>query len=71
MTDAWDDMIARSDAELCAEIDADRIAYLQHLMQGNVDACIRIEKRWGLFGLSPQQVSEQLAELSKPEGGAA
>lgn len=69
MTDHWDTMIEKDDAELLAEIKADMAAYTFHLRAGNVAACISIEKKYGLFGLSPQQVSEQLAEMSKPEGG--
>lgn len=72
MTDSWDAMIAGDDDEVTAEIAADKAAYGYHLRDGNVDACIKIEKKYGLFGLSPQQVSEQLAEMAKPaEGGAA
>lgn len=71
MTDPWDAMISGADAEVAAEIRADAVAYTRHLIAANTDACIRIEKKYGLYGLSPQQVSEHLAEMSKPEGGAA
>jgi hypothetical protein len=71
MTDAWDEMISKDDAELVAEIKADLAAYAYHMRDGNVDACIAIEKKYGFFGLSPQQVSEQLCEMSKPEGEGA
>jgi hypothetical protein len=71
MTDAWDSMIAGSDAEVCAEIEADRVAYTKHLGRNEIDACIRIEKKYGLFGLSPEHVSSELAEMAKPEGGGA
>jgi len=68
MMDAFDIMIAGDDAEVCAEIAADKAAYAFHMRDGNVDACIAIEKKYGLFGLSPQQVSEQLAEMATPAG---
>ena len=72
MTDAWDAMIAGDDAEVAAEISADAAAYTQHFLAGRLDGCIAIEQKYGLFGLSPQQVSEQLCEMSKPaEGGDA
>ena len=66
MTDTWDSMIAGSDAEVCAEIEADRVAYTKHLARNETDACIRIEKKYGLFGLSPEHVSNELAEMAKP-----
>lgn len=72
MNVSWDAMIAGDDAEVAAEIAADAVAYTRHLIANRIDACIAIEKKYGLFGLSPQQVSEQLVEMSKPsEGGTA
>ncbi len=71
MTDSWDAMIAGDDEEVAAEISADAVAYTRHFLAGYLEGCIAIEKKCGLYGLSPQQVSEQLAEMSKPEGGAA
>lgn len=67
----WDTMIAGADAEVAAEIKADGAAYAFHMRGGNVAACVTIEQKYGLFGLSPQQVSEQLHEMSLPIGGAA
>jgi hypothetical protein len=69
MTDPWDEMISGDDAEVSAEIAADLAAYTKHLARGEFDACIRIEKKYGLFGLSPQMVSEQMAEMAKPTVG--
>ncbi len=71
MSDSWDAMIAGDDAEVSAEIRADAVAYTRHFLAGHLEGCIAIEQKYGLYGLSPQQVSEQLAEMSKPEGGAA
>jgi hypothetical protein len=72
MTDAWDTILAQDDAELLAKIKADKAAYAFHVRDGNVAACIEIEQKYGLYGLSPQQVSEQLHEMAQPiEGGAA
>jgi hypothetical protein len=69
MTDHWDTMIEKDDAELVAEISADKAAYTFHMCAGNVSACIDIEKKYGLYGLSPQQVTQQLHEMSQPMGG--
>lgn len=63
--DAFDFMIAGDDAEVAAEIAADLNAYTRHLASSETDACIAIENKYGLFGLSPQQVSECLAEMAK------
>lgn len=71
MTDAWDTILLQDDAELVAEIKADTAAYTFHRHAGNVAACVSIERKYFLHGLSPDQVSEQLTEMSKPEGGAA
>jgi hypothetical protein len=72
MTVDWDAMIAGDDAEVAAEIAADANTYARHFMAGRQDDCRVIAQKYGLFGLSPQQVSEQLAEMSKPmEGGTA
>lgn len=72
MTDPWDTMLAQDDAELVAEIKADKAAYAFHMHAGNVAACVTIEQKYGLYGLSPQQVSEQLHEMALPiERGVA
>lgn len=69
MTDAWDFMIAGSDAEVSAEIGADAIAYGKLLAAGDERGCLAIEEKYGFVGLPPQAVSEHLAEMAKPEGG--
>lgn len=69
MTDAWDFMIAGSDAEVSAEIATDLAAYTKWLARGETDACIRIEKKYGLFGHTPEAVTTILAEMAKPEAG--
>lgn len=72
MIDPWDDMIASDDATSEAEIAADLAAYTKWLGRGETDACIRIEKKYGLFGHTPEAVSTILAEMAKPaQGGAA
>ena len=72
MADPWDEMLEQDDAEVVAEIKADMVAYTLHLAAGNISACIAIEKKYGLYGLSPQHVSEQLHAMTLPiEGGAA
>lgn len=72
MTDAWDTMLTQDDAELLAEIKADEAAYAYHHHAGDVAACVTIEQKYGLYGLSPLQVSEQLHEMTLPiEGGVA
>jgi hypothetical protein len=71
MTDPWDTMIEGDEAEVIAEIRSDMIAYSVHMLSNNTAAAIAIEQKYGLYGLSPQQVSEQLHEMTLPEGGAA
>lgn len=72
MTDTWDKMIADDDADLVAEIKADAVKYVTHLLTSNVAAAVVIEKKYGLYGLTPQQVSDQLHAMTQPvEGGAA
>jgi hypothetical protein len=71
MIDAWDQMLADDDADLVAEIKADAVRYTTHMLTGNTDAAILIEKKYGLYGLSPQQVSEQLHAMTLPIGGLA
>lgn len=39
------------------EARADLVAYAKALVTGNTDAAVRIEKRWHLYGYSPQIVS--------------
>jgi hypothetical protein len=72
MMHPWDAMIEGDDAEVAAEIATDAAAYGKLLAAGDDRGCIEIEQKYGLTGLTPQQVSEHLAEMSKPaEGGAA
>lgn len=71
MTDHWDTMIEKDDADLVAEIKADGAAYAFHRHAGNVAACTDIEKKYGLSGNSPQQVSQHLHEMALPIGGEA
>lgn len=61
--DGWDFMIAGDEAEVAEEIRADALAYVKHLVDGNEQACIRIEEKYGLFGLTPEMVSTTLAEM--------
>ena len=67
--DVWDFMIAGDDADVAAEITADAKAYTRHLAAAETEACIAIEKKYGLFGLSPELVSECLADMANPTPG--
>ncbi|CAN7381983.1 hypothetical protein LJR220_003399 [Bradyrhizobium sp. LjRoot220] len=72
MSMSWDSMIAGDDAEVSAEIAADASAYAQLCEIDDSRGCLTIEEKYGLAGLPPQQVTEILAEMAKPdEGGAA
>jgi hypothetical protein len=71
MTDPWDAMIEGDDDEVAAEIRADAVNYTRHFLAGQTDSCVVIEQKYGLYGLSPEQVSEQLCEMSKPTPGGA
>jgi hypothetical protein len=46
------------------EARADLAAYTACMMRGDENGCNRIEAKYGLFGLSPQRVSEELAEIA-------
>ena len=48
-----------------AECKADLAAYVKYLAQGAVNSCVAIEKKYGCFGLTPQQVCEELAFLAE------
>lgn len=61
--DGLDYLIAGDDAEVAEEIRADALAYVKHLVDGNKQACIRIEEKYGLVGMTPEQVSTTLAEM--------
>lgn len=69
MADTWDEMLANADAAILAEINADKAAYAKYTAAGNTAAATGIEKKYGLYGLSPQQVAEQLHQMALPEGG--
>jgi hypothetical protein len=56
--------IAQSDSELEAQARVDLTKYIACMMRSDTDGCIAIEKRYGLYGLSPQQVSEELFEIA-------
>lgn len=71
MADGWDTMIEGDDAEVAAEISADKASYAFHRHAGNVASCTEIERKYGLHGLSPCQVLKELGEMSLPIGGAA
>lgn len=45
----------------------DAAAYMKAMIAGQVDACIRIEQRHGLFGYPPEIVSVGLAAADKGE----
>jgi hypothetical protein len=45
-----------------AEIEADIAAYNAGMMANDVDACLKIERRYHLDGYSPERVSEALAD---------
>jgi hypothetical protein len=42
----------------------DLARYMTCMMRADISGCIRIEKKYGLYGLSPQQVTEELAEIA-------
>jgi hypothetical protein len=68
VTDPWDDMISGDDAEVEAEITADAAAYTKALIAGDERAGLKIESKYGLVGLTPEMVSQTLAEMAKPTG---
>jgi hypothetical protein len=70
MSDPWDEMIASDDAELVAEIAADAKSYVQALAAGDDRGCLAIEQKYDLVGLTPEQVSQHLADMAL-QGGAS
>lgn len=62
----WDAMLKGDDDEVQAEIAADLTKYATALMRNDSAAAVSIEKKYGLYGMSPEQVSTILAEMAKP-----
>ena len=56
-------IVAGTDHDVDLRIRADLSAYTAAMQRGDTDACIAIEQRYGLLGLSPQQVSEELFDM--------
>lgn len=55
---------------LTARARADLTAYTAAMLRlGGEDACLAIERRWGLDGLPPAMVSEALADLGNDPRG--
>lgn len=61
----FDQMLADSDAEFVAELKFDIATYAARLASGNKSGCLEIEQKYGLFGMSPEQVSEQLHQMTQ------
>jgi hypothetical protein len=38
--------------------------YTACMMRADIRGCVVIEKKYGLYGLSPQEVTEELAEIA-------
>jgi hypothetical protein len=57
-------MISAHDDDHSSAARKDLSRYTACMMQGKIDVCIAIEKKYGLYGLSPQQVSEELADIA-------
>jgi hypothetical protein len=53
-----------NDDDFTSPAGKDLALYVSYLASGCHACCARIERRYGLFGLSPQQVSEELAEIA-------
>ncbi|MBR0693604.1 hypothetical protein [Bradyrhizobium lablabi] len=64
--DEWDRCFGdgNDDDAYLKDAQADLSRYAAHLAKGETDACIAIEQKYGLFGLSPQMVSEELADIA-------
>lgn len=57
-------MNSAHDDDFTSAASRDLAHYTICMMQGNIHGCIRIEKKYGLYGLSPQEVTEELAEIA-------
>lgn len=50
-----------------AEIERDIKRYLRGMLDNNVDLCIMLEQKYGLYGYSPAVVLDSLAEMVKEQ----
>ena len=50
--------------DISSQARADLAAYIGYMVHADIAGCIKIEKRYGLYGLSPQRVSEELAKIA-------
>ncbi|MES2166569.1 MAG: hypothetical protein V4458_05990 [Pseudomonadota bacterium] len=56
-------ILGGGDDFLVSRIRADLSAYKAAMQHGDTDACIVIEKRYGLYGLSPKMVTDQMFDM--------
>ena len=47
------------------EIENDLKRYFKFMMNGNIDGCIAIEEKYGLFGATPEMVTTELREAAQ------
>ena len=68
--DPFDFLIAGDDAEVLAEIIADRDRYQALLATGDFGACAEIADKYGMLGVAPDRVMAELREMANPVGDA-
>ncbi len=56
--------IAGTGDGVASQARADLARYAAYMMRDDDHGCTEIEQRYGLYGLAPQQVSEELAEIA-------
>lgn len=56
----------RSDIKLLQQARDDYRIYADALVRGDTATCVRIEKKYGLYGLPPEKVSIELFEIGAP-----
>ena len=53
-----------TELEIQCDASRDLSRYIACMMRGDDRGCADIEKKYGFYGLAPQQVSEELADIA-------
>ncbi len=56
--------LAGTDDDIASQARADLARYAACMIRDDDEGCTEIEQRYGLYGLAPQQVTEELAEIA-------
>lgn len=56
----------KTDKKLAEDAREDLRTYTAAMQRGDTAACVKIEKKYGMYGLSPEKVSNELFEIGAP-----